>query len=390
MIDLDRLKSRVKQSAQIVAKHSGKVISLGNQLAQLRDKPSVLNVIGVASTLLVSAVGGVAPPPGLADRAAQLAGFCLQGIDLFHMLASFRVRPPRAYAQGSDGDWECFDFYGIVVMGHPTQMCTLRVGGDLDTFRRVLRDHIWSMCNGQLELSTVSKDWGAPVRLRAITPALAVSSEKAVEVWRRVEPFIKAKRPRSVLIDGRPGTGKSTIVRWLAEQVEGHKLRIPSADLGCLRPAVLCDLVRFLGPSVIMVDDFDRTYGATDLLDFFEQARDTFSLLLVTTNSLEHIDPAVIRPRRFDELLTVDSLGDNFVRVHLGPALWSALSADHQEAVLKWPAAYLDELKDRMELIPGAVLADEVTTLGQRLAKRAVPSWLDKLMAAKDKENKTG
>lgn len=383
MIDLDRLKVRIKSGAQVVAKHSGKVISIGNQLAQLRDKPSALNVVGVASTLLVSALGGVAPPPGLADRAAQLAGFFLQGIDLFHMMASFRTPPPRAYAQGNDGDWECFEFYGIEVMGHPTQVCSLRVGGDLDMFRRVLRDHIWSMCAGQLELSTVSKDCDAPVRLRVISPAPAVSSDKAREVWQRVEPFIKAGRPRSVLIDGRPGTGKSTIVRWLAEQVEGYKLRVPSADLGYLRPAVLCDLVRFLGPSVIMVDDFDRTYGATDLLDFFEQARDTFKLLLVTTNSLEHLDPAVIRPRRFDELLTVDSLGDSFVQAFLGE-LWGELKADEQEAVLKWPAAYLDELRDRMALIPGAKLEVEVATLGQRLAKRAVPSWLDKLMAAKE------
>ena len=134
------------------------------------------------------------------------------------------------------------------------------------------------------------------------------------------------------------------------------------------------EVLNFLRPDAIILDDFDRLGGAAvNCLDGLEKCRSR--LLIVTTNNLHSMDPAIVRPGRFDELFTIDSLGAAYFRDVLGSGCWEALSPENQARVEAWPAAFLNELRLRFEHLPTCNVNAEFAALATRVAQNSRPTW---------------
>jgi hypothetical protein len=83
----------------------------------------------------------------------------------------------------------------------------------------------------------------------------------------------------------------------------------------------------------------------------------------------------IVRPGRFDELFTVDSLGAAYFRDVLGLGCWEALSPENRAKVEAWPAAFLNELRLRFEHLPGCNVNAEFAALATRVAQNSRPTW---------------
>ena len=141
---------------------------------------------------------------------------------------------------------------------------------------------------------------------------------------------IGGKIPKGVLLVGPPGTGKTLLARAVAGEAEVAFFRMSGADfvemfvgVGAARVRDLFKQAREKAPCIIFIDELDaigksRITGAMGGNDEREQTlnqllveMDGFDatsglIILAATNRPDVLDPALLRPGRFDRQVLVD------------------------------------------------------------------------------------
>ena len=120
-----------------------------------------------------------------------------------------------------------------------------------------------------------------------------------VAIEARVRAFLAAGLTRRVVVVGPPGTGKTTMAHALARRLSHGR------TLYLTREALQVDgwqaLVQVLRPAAIVIDDFDRCNDTGGMLQGLEHLPAPV-LFIGTVNTLDTMDPALLRPGRFDEI----------------------------------------------------------------------------------------
>jgi cell division protease FtsH len=152
--------------------------------------------------------------------------------------------------------------------------------------------------------------------------------EELVEFLRDPKPFHKlgAKVPKGVLLHGPPGTGKTLLAKAVAHE-SGAQFFAQSASsfvemfagLGAARIRRLFAIARKHEPAIIFIDELDAVGGRRGA-DISGEKDQTLNQLLVemdgfagsgrvvviaASNLLEKLDPALLRPGRFDRQVFV-------------------------------------------------------------------------------------
>ena len=137
-----------------------------------------------------------------------------------------------------------------------------------------------------------------------------------------------AKPPRGLLLAGPPGTGKTLLARALAGEAGLPFLALSAGELKSKwvgeseeRIRELFAKARQYAPAIVFIDEIDglarareragaayETSVLNQLLAELDGAgpRDHLGLVLAATNHPDVLDPAVIRPGRFDEVIPID------------------------------------------------------------------------------------
>ena len=139
-----------------------------------------------------------------------------------------------------------------------------------------------------------------------------------------------AEVPKGVLLVGPPGTGKTLLARAVAGEADVSFFIITGSDfmemfvgVGAKRVRDLFQTAKAAAPSIIFIDELDsigRHRGAglggghdereqtlnqlLSELDGFEPAENV--IVMAATNRPDILDPALLRPGRFDRRITVD------------------------------------------------------------------------------------
>ncbi len=156
--------------------------------------------------------------------------------------------------------------------------------------------------------------------------------EEVVDFLKSPDKFVSmgAKIPKGILLVGMPGTGKTLLAKAVAGEAGVSYLHMSGSDfvemfvgVGASRVRDLFDMGRKSAPCIIFIDELDavgRTRGAgyggghdereqtlNQLLvemDGFETK--TGVIVIAATNRPDVLDPALLRPGRFDRQVVVD------------------------------------------------------------------------------------
>ena len=153
-----------------------------------------------------------------------------------------------------------------------------------------------------------------------------------VEFLKNPKKFIDmgAKIPKGVLMTGRPGTGKTMLARAVAGEAKVPFFYLSGSDfvemfvgVGASRVRDLFKMAKKMSPAIIFIDEIDavgrsRGVGVGGGNDEREQTlnqilveMDGFEtnkklIVMAATNRSDVLDPALLRPGRFDRRVTLD------------------------------------------------------------------------------------
>lgn len=242
---------------------------------------------------------------------------------------------------------------------------------------RYVRDETWRRVGRQASVVPSGK-WQESVDVRPSSPRTQHDTARGTAIWQRIRPWVAAGLPRSVLLDGPPRTGKSTIAEQLVRLAEVElgqplrTLRVSVSDFGYLSPTVLEAVVDLLRPDAVLIDDVDRLGSGDRLLDFFERVRLSARLVVVTANEPGKMTAALRLPGRIDEVELVVGVGPELATVVLGDTA-TAIPAELRATVESWPVGLVAELAQRVRHREGFDAAAEVAGLAARWAEVATP-----------------
>lgn len=169
---------------------------------------------------------------------------------------------------------------------------------------------------------------------------------------------------RSLMLEGPPGSGKSTMAQALVQKLGIRALRLCVEDVDAKFIPSVMDSVKIFRPEAIIIDDFDRCSDKAQesLLELMEWFKQVVKLTVVTVNDKDRLDQALLRPGRFDQIETVTGLDEESVRALLGPYADEAF-----ERVREWPVAYIREYCNRRLFCEQDEAESTIVELGQRV-----------------------
>lgn len=135
--------------------------------------------------------------------------------------------------------------------------------------------------------------------------------------------------PKGILLYGSPGTGKTLIAKAVAHQAKATFIRMSGSELvhkyigeGAQLVRELFSLAREKSPSIVFIDEIDAvgstrtndgTSGSAEVqrtlmqllaeMDGFDTRGDV--RIMAATNRVDMLDPALLRPGRFDRVISI-------------------------------------------------------------------------------------
>lgn len=192
------------------------------------------------------------------------------------------------------------------------------------------------------------------------SPGQIYRSTQAEKISARAQAFLKAGHNRATILHGQPGTGKSCIVRAIADDMAQPTLFLEQRQMRNMSSWSFHFLLELLQPSVLIVDDLDRIPETSTLLGSVDRIREVVDLFMVTVNNMNSFDSAVIRAGRFDDIIEVTRVREPLDIV-----------PDAEESLLKeiedWPISYVEELRVRLEVLGRDALESELPLLRERV-----------------------
>jgi cell division protease FtsH len=244
--------------------------------------------------------------------------------------------------------------------------------------------------------------------------------DEAIQELQEILEFLKnptkftrlgAKIPKGVLLVGPPGTGKTLLAKAVAGEAGVPFFSISGSDfiemfvgLGAARVRDLFDEAGKMAPCLVFIDELDSLGKArgTGYMGGHDEREQTLNqllaemdgfkpnqgvVILAATNRPEILDPALLRPGRFDRHILVD-------RPDLAGRV--AILKVHSRGVILSPNVDLEVIARRTPGFTGADLANlvnEATLLAARKEKKDVgpqemEEAIERIVAGLEKKNR--
>jgi hypothetical protein len=346
-------------------KLTSKLLKIGSGVADLvihMKSASPLNLAAIGLRALHTHFDATATPD------EYLKDWKVTGLqDLSTLLKSLCGAPVARHVCGNNNYVEEFDVFGIRIafVGDSTNVyaCWVQPPFTVEEAEVALGRLVWESLGSSVfaifRQGPGYRSWSVTVDPLVQRPVLASKTAKELHEW--CEPFIAARVPRTILLHGEPGSGKSCIMRYLAKLSGGLCLRLEGEDVARSGTDKTANLLRFLRPNIVLFDGLDRS-NTSAMLSCLDLVRDFAKITIASANYTRLLDPAVRRPGRFDRMVEVTSLDPETVEALIGPDVPEEIAAK----LRMLPVAYLDEFHLRRHILGIQAALEGVLELASR------------------------
>lgn len=253
--------------------------------------------------------------------------------DLIYLLRAYDFKSGTSYYGGANGNYVA----GIQTIQDYSWIWSLvtillYVGLFYFFFRMLARSGQGSVMS--FNQSRAKQATGSKVRFTDVAGCDEVKNElqEVVEYFHKADKYKKmgAKLPKGVLLVGPPGTGKTLLAKAVAGEASVPFYSISGSDfvemyvgVGAGRVRDMFNTAKRTAPCLIFIDEIDavgRQRGAglgggndereqtlNQLLVEMDGFEDNSGIIVMAaTNREDVLDPALLRPGRFDRVITVD------------------------------------------------------------------------------------
>lgn len=250
----------------------------------------------------------------------------------------------------------------------------IRTTGDITAAKRIVGDLLWADLGDRIEIASGARE---DVDVRSGREGSILPSEQGDKIMERLEKFRSAGHSRCILLHGTPGTGKTTMTRYVASRLEGRVVSVLPCALVDLGFSGVESILECLCPDITIVDDIDRVPNGH--IAFLEAVRGSSDVCLLTANHLDWMDEAEVRTGRVDEFEEVVSVVEpSFVISISDPEIMTELE--------DWPIADLIDLQKRIDVLGEGALRDEMNAMTNK--RKSVEGNVKKPGSPKDRESK--
>lgn len=225
-----------------------------------------------------------------------------------------------------------------------------------------------------LAINTIIKGWDEFYYLGSlqIPTALYVCHIDEDGLMKRISDLQGLGFNRSLLFFGPPGIGKTTLAARLAERIGGRLLVASCSTLENPRGrSIIEDLVDIIDPSVVLMDDLDKMWRPSEMLESMERLNRKVSerkrLLIGTVNSLAEVPEPLRRPGRFDEIVEFHPLTKDqrkaILITYAREFKVDYADREFDKLAVKtdgMTGAYLKEIAKRASVVPFSAMIDQV------------------------------
>jgi len=231
-----------------------------------------------------------------------------------------------------------------------------------EKIKEIAASRLWDKC-GEDKIVRFAGTTVRPCEL----PTNLIDTQSSLSVEARARKFLERSVPRAMVLDGQPGTGKSSLVGILARKL-GFKTIIFGADdlLSTHRHGYEdirgTELAEMMKPDVLIVNDIDRLREDSQLilLDVLDTAKAYAKLIFATTNHYRNLLEPVRRPGRLDDVIHVPGLGVEEILL-IAPDM-----APLAEKMVGWPISYVKDMQNRYNVL-GDLAYEEFDEVAKRL-----------------------
>jgi cell division protease FtsH len=190
-----------------------------------------------------------------------------------------------------------------------------------------------TMNNGMMNMSKMNKDENGEISTVKFSDVAGIDTfknevEEVVDFLKNPEKYRSkgVKMPKGILLVGPPGTGKTLIAKAVAGEANVAFFPTTGSDfvemyvgLGASRMRALFEKARKSAPAVIFIDEIDaigqkrnQNLGSQEhsntlvaLLSLMDGFYSSNIIVIAATNIVKVLDPALLRPGRFDRIIHV-------------------------------------------------------------------------------------